>query len=190
MAIYYRGAGVGTHWHTRNAVGHGFTAQSPGLSHSRSRLINHIARGTVTSPYISLTQSYGVAWSYAVFFGRTRPTRRAPAYVYEVELNDPLPHGLVLLDPVEIIAAPPSPPAAIPYHHDGLPDFLLGVVNPSTMGHHLSIPIIQPPPGGGTPRPANLTLELEAIVRALRDAELLAFGPIPANCVLNRYPVW
>ena len=174
-----------------DATQQGFTAQAPRLSHSRSRLVNHITRGTVTSPYISLTQSYGVAWSYAVFFGRTQPTQQNPAYVYEVELNDPLPNGLVLLDPVKIIASPtPSPPAAIPYHHDGLPNFLLGVVNPSTMGHHLTTPIIQPPPGSGTPRPANLALELEAIVRALRDAELLAFGPIPANCVLNRYPVW
>ena len=190
MTIYYRGAGLGTYWHTNNAMQEGFTPQSPQLNHTPSLLINHIARGTVTSPYISLTQSYGVAWDYAVTFSRARPTQQNPAYVYQVEINDPPPKGPHLLDPVkEIAASAPSPPAAIPYHHDGLPSFLLGVVSSSTMRLHLNRPIKQPP-GGGTLRSANLTLELEAIVRALRDAELLVVGDIPDSCVQHRYPEW
>ena len=126
-----------------------------------------------------------------MFFGFTRPTRRTPAYVYEVELNDPLPSGLALFDPVKEIAQKGlPPPAATLYSHDGLPDFLLGVVSPSTMGPYLHTPIKQPPPGGGTSRPANLTLELEALVRALRDSEILAHGNIPVGCITARFRVW
>lgn len=126
-----------------------------------------------------------------MFFGRTQPTQARPAYVYEIELDDPLPPGLQLLDPIkEVVATTQSPLSAISYQHDGLPDFLLGVVNPSTMGQYLSTPTKQPPPGGGTTRSANLTPELEALVRALRDAEILAVGNIPASCIQARYNEW
>ena len=43
-----------------------------------------------------------------------------------------------------------------------------------------------PPPGEGTPRPPMLHIELEALVRALRDAEVLAFGAISAAQVRRR----
>ena len=33
---------------------------------------------------------------------------------------------------------------------------------------------------GGVPRSANLTLELEALVSALRDAEILVLGTVPS----------
>ena len=33
----------------------------------------------------------------------------------------------------------------------------------------------------------NLTIELETLVRALRDSEILALGIIPAICVKNSY---
>ena len=57
------------------------------------------------------------------------------------------------------------------------------------MGHHLDTPIMQPPRGGGTVRSANLMPQLEALVRALRDSEILAVGNIPASCVIFRHPV-
>ena len=87
MTIYYRGAGAGTYWHTNDAPQQGFIPQSPGGTPPRDRLINHIARGTVTSPYVSLTQSYGVAWSYAVFFGLIQPNQQTPAYVYNAAIT-------------------------------------------------------------------------------------------------------
>ena len=49
---------------------------------------------------------------------------------------------------------------------------------------------MQPPVSEGTPRPPNLTIELETLVRALRDAEILAHGNIPATCVKNRLEVY
>lgn len=126
-----------------------------------------------------------------MFFGLTQPTQTNPGCVYEIELNDPLPPGLQLLDPIkEVAAASPSPLDLTSYQHDGLPDFLLGVVNPVQMGQFLTAPYPQPPPGSGINRPPNLTIELETLVRALRDAEILAVGNIPASCVRNRYDVW
>ena len=191
MPILYRGAGVGTYWHQRDARVTGFTPQHPGMSPSLDRLIGHISYGTVTSPYVSLTRSYGVAWSYAMSLGHSQPAQSNPAYVYEVEIDEPLPLGLQLLDPVQTIAAAmPSPSHRISYQHDGLPSFLLGVIDPMGMEDFLKLPPPQPPPGGGTPRPPNLTRELEALVRALRDAEILAVGNIPAACVRHRFPVW
>jgi hypothetical protein len=55
------------------------------------------------------------------------------------------------------------------------------------MKQFLTTPIVQPPPRRGTQRPANLSIELETLVRSLRDAEILAVGNIPASCVRNRY---
>ncbi len=194
MPIFYRGAGIGTYWHTNNAVGNGFTSRVPSsqIPHSINQLMNHIARGTTYSPYISLTRSYGVAWSYAVFLGRRQPTPHNPAYVYQIEINDPPPSGLQIFNPVrEVANAVPKPlSSAPPYQHNGLPNFLLGVTDPIRMRRFLTIPALQPPPGGGAPQPSNLTLELETLVRALRDAEILVVEHIPPPCVLNRYPVW
>ena len=41
-----------------------------------------------------------------------------------------------------------------------------------------------------TSRPPNLFLELETFVRALRDAEILVCGTIPATCVVNCFDVF
>ncbi|MEE8622269.1 MAG: hypothetical protein V3T27_00135 [Alphaproteobacteria bacterium] len=191
MAIFYRGAGVGTYWHENDARGSGFTPKNSGIQPSNNRLMLHIARMVVDSPYISLTLSYGVAHSYAVFFGRVRPKKGKPAYVYDLEISKPTPSGLQLLDPIKKVAREaPAPPAEITYQHDGDIQFLLGVVEPR-MRAFLDRPVRQPPPGtGGTKRTPNLSIQLETLVRALRDAEILAVGNIPAICVRNRHEVW
>jgi hypothetical protein len=191
MPLFYRGAGVGTYWHEQDARLTGFTPQSPGMATSIDRLIVHISNGTTSSPYVSLTRSYGVAWNYAMFFGRTQPTATNPAYVYELEINDPLPAGLLLIDPVkEIAAEAPSPAQSFSYHHDGSSSFLLGVIDPTGMEQFLRMPALQPPPGGGAQRPPNLTKQLETLVRVLRDAEILAVGNIPASNIRNRFSVY
>ena len=96
----------------------------------------HIARSTVNSPFISLTRSYGVAWRYAMVSSERVPTAGDPAYVHEIEIQEPLPPGLHLLDPVkEVSQMLPSPTSSgPPYQHDGLPDFLLGIVDPRKHG--------------------------------------------------------
>jgi hypothetical protein len=60
MPLFYRGAGPGTYWHVNDARLTGFTAQAPGMARGVNPLRLHIARGAVSSPYISLTRSYGM----------------------------------------------------------------------------------------------------------------------------------
>lgn len=193
MPFFYRGAPVGSYWHGKDARLQGFTPQSPHILSTVNRMVQHIAQGTAASPFVSLTRSYAVAWAYAVLFSRTPATAVNPAYVYEVEINDPAPPGLSLLDPVnEISTALSDPLNGCPYHHDGLPQFLLGVVDPSRMRHHLrQLPPCPPLAGAATrSHPASLSDELKTLVNALRDAELLALGTIPAPLVTNRFNVF
>lgn len=190
MAIFYRGAGVGTYWHGNDARISGFTSHFPGMTPTPQVLMHHIGRGTTASPLISLSRSYGVAEDYAKNAGRRRPTASNPAHVYQIEINDPPSAGLLLWDPIQQIAAHLPGPLGSAYQHDGQPSFLLGVIDPLRMHAFLSAPYVQPPPSGGTPRPPTLTIELETLVRALRDAEILAVGTVPAACVTNRYDVY
>ena len=154
MAIFYRGAGIGTYWHLNNPMEQGFIARSLGMEPTASRLMDHIARSTVNSPFISLTRSYAVAWHYAMLGSERIPTLWDSAYVHEIEIQEPLPPGLHLLDPIiEVTQVLPSPISlGPPYQHDGLPDFLLGVVDPGRMGHFLAQHAMQPPSSEGTPR--------------------------------------
>ena len=136
MPIFYRGAGIGTYWYRNDPVRQGFIARDPGMESTTNRLMLHIARSTVNSPFISLTRSYGVAWHYAMSSSVRIPTPSDPAYVHEIEIQKPLPPNLRLLDPVQEVTrtlpAPTSP--GQPYQHDGLPDFLIGIVDPGNMG--------------------------------------------------------
>lgn len=189
--IAYRGAGIGSYWYLHNPAARGFTARAPHTSATPERLMHHISRGTGNSPFISLTRSYAVARHYAVLSSARPPTPNDPAYVYEIEILAPLPTGLQLRDPVKEVAKilPDLPSQGPPYQHDGLPTFLLGVVDPENMMQFLEQHAPQPPSSEGTPRPPNLSLELETLVRSLRDAEILALGIIPATCVRNCFRI-
>ena len=197
MAIFYRGSGIGPYWHLNDPIESGFFAREPGMTSTITRLMLHIARSTVNSPFInspfiSITRSYAVAWRYAMSSSAKVPNVNEPAYVYEIEIQEPLPQGLELLDPVKEVAKTLPTPTSIgpPYQHDGFPDFLLGIVDPRSMGHYLEQHSMQPPSGEGTPRTPNLSIELETLVRTLRDAEILAHGNITANSVKNRFEVY
>ena len=192
MAIFYRGSGIGTYWHINNPIESGFAARAPEMTPTINRLMLHIARSTVNSPFISTTRSYAVALRYAMSSSVRVPTVKSPAYVHEIEIQEPLPKGLELLDPVKEVAKSLPSPTSIgpPYQHDGFPDFLLGIVDPSNMGRFLEQHSMQPPSSEGTPRTPNLTIELETLVRTLRDAEILAYGNIPAKSVKNRFEVY
>ena len=195
MATFYKGAGVGTHWHTHDSRRVGFTARSPATNPRPEVLRDHIAKSTANSPYISLTRSYAVAWNYAMGGATDIRTLDNPSYVYEIEIDIPLPSGLEIFDPVkEVAKSLPNPidlgsKGEYPlYQHNGLPDFLLGVVRPESMSRFL-VGRQPRPPGPGVPCPPNLTPELKALVNALRDAEILFHGSIPSYCVKERFEV-
>ena len=110
MAIFYRGAGINSYWYLNNPIEQGFIARSPEMTPTTTRQMLHIARSTVNSPFISLTYSYGVAWHYAMLGSERIPTPEDPAYVHEIEIQEPLPPGLQLLDPIkEVAQVLPSP---------------------------------------------------------------------------------
>ncbi len=191
VAIFYKGAGIGTYWHINDARQTGFIARAPQMQPTPDQLMLHIARGTVNSPFISLTRSYGIALNYAKFYGKEISSPQNPAFVYEIEINEPIPSGLKIIDPIKEVAPVLPLPLGInpPYQHDGGPDFLLGIVDPTNMGEYLTQHAPQPPDSGGTPRTPNLTIDLETLVRTLRDAEILAEGTIPADCVKHKFKV-
>ena len=190
MALFYRGAGPGTYWAIQDARLEGFVPRQPGMAPNSTQLMNHIRLGTTTSPYTSLSRSFGVARQYALVGTNGIAESSNPGYVYEVELDDPLPAGLQVLDPIQTIAEVLNSPLSTPsYHHDGDQGFVLGVIDPLNNRHLLTAPIRTPLPGA-TARPANLSEHLETLLRALRDAEILAVGNIPANRVVNRYDVY
>jgi hypothetical protein len=189
MARYYRGAGIRTHWHSNDARTTGFSAAQVGTPAGQQAIINHVSFAlTDRSPYISMTRSYEVAEHYAKYFGHEYPSAGAPAFVYEIEF-DPVPDGLQLYDPViELAKALPSPLAPPPfYQHNGAPDVLLGIVNRSLFGDFLLRAAKNP--GIPTGAPPQISDQLIALVRALRDAEVLAYNSIPQNCVRQRYDI-
>lgn len=181
MPIFYKGARPGSHWHTTDARARGFTPRASTMLLNADRLMQHIARGNADTPYISLTRSYGIAVDYA----KVGAAQGDPGFVYEIEINDPLPPGMELFDPVKVVAdAAPLPLAAVPYQHDGQSDFLISVIEATISAKPCLLP-----QGGATPRQPNLSIYVETLVRALRDAEILA-NVVPKVCVVNRIEVW
>src|SRR5689334_12489051 len=100
MAIFYRGAEPGSYWDLKYARQIGFLAQLPHLTATMDRLINHIAQTTVTSPFVSLSRSYAIAHGYAMVGPNGIAVQDQPAYVCEIEIANPIPLGLSLLDPI------------------------------------------------------------------------------------------
>lgn len=173
MPRLYKVVGLGTFLHAIDLALHGISSRMPTAPANVDAVMPHVARGTTTSPFISLTRSYGVAQDYDRNAGRIFPTRATPAYVYAIDIPDPPPTGMAVIDPVIEVARHLNPLASPSYHHDGDMNFLLGVVDPNGMAAFLNNPVLSPAGSTPTPRPANLTIELETIVRALRDAEVL-----------------
>jgi hypothetical protein len=191
MPRFYKGVGVGTYLHGIDLQVRGIAPRAPGTPYSVDAVMEHIARATTVSPCISLTRSYGVAEDYARHASRLFPTASSPAFVYEIDISDPPPSGVSVIDPVFEVMRPFSSPLGIlSYHHDGDMNFLLGVVDPVHMGSYVSSPIRTPPGSVPTPRAANLTIVLEAVVRSLRDSEVIVVGSLPGACVIARYDVF
>jgi hypothetical protein len=184
MAIFYRGVGAGSYWNTgsRDPRMTGFTPQDPRVTPSTDQVMRHVIHGPQNSPYVSLTRSWGVALHYARN-GRVRPTSASPAHIWVIEISDPLPPNVSLVDPVvEVATSLPAPQNGISYQHDGLPTCLIGLIDVSQ--RQLILDPIPVPPGSNPPLTApNITVQLKTIVFGLRDAEILAVGTVPCSCI-------
>jgi hypothetical protein len=187
VVVVYKGVGVGTYLHGQNLQSTGITAARPGQSNNLANLVRHVAQGSALSPFISFTKSWDVAEDYARNGGKFRPTSGNPAEVWEVHIPHSLPRGVEVIDPVFAVAAQHRNPLTSNYHHDGNQAFLLFVVDP-TKGLP---PNTRSPPGltGGTPRPPTMTLELQTMVRALRDAEVIVYGTVPQAWLASKHVI-
>lgn len=186
--LFYKGVGVGTYHHPTDLRTTGIMARTAAALNDVA-VKQHIARGTTTSSCISLTKSYGVAQDYAMNAGKTKPTAALPAYVYELQVPDA--PGIVLIDPVDFVASRHANPLISPsYHHDGDQNFLGLFAYPLASGGALGKAPRPPGMGGSGTRPPNLSIELETIVFAIRDAEILAHGNISAAWIINRYDIF
>ena len=184
----YRGCGLGTYWHDHDARLTGFVPPFPDARPGLDHLMQFVARAQTAGPYISLTRSYSVAWSYGVFAGRDYPTKEKPAYVYEIEIPVPLPPGIVLLDPLqEVVRAMPPVTSRRSYQHDGGQDFISWLMDPMRLTPSSRAPGSESPRVKLTPQ---FSIELETILRTLRDAEIVAIGNIPPSFVRSRYEVF
>lgn len=132
MATFYKGAGVGSYWHIHDSRKIGFTSREPDRNPTTEVLIEHIATGTLYSPYISVTRSYAVAWNYAMAGVVDIPTDDNPAFIYEIEIDNSSPTDIKLIDPIKEVAKSFLEPIDVYsqqeysfYQHNGLQSYLL-----------------------------------------------------------------
>jgi hypothetical protein len=193
MARFFKGVPVGSYLHGVNVHATGIPPTNPGGKYDVDTIVRHIVLGaTTSSPCVSLTKSYGVAEMYALGSGIAFPTPSNPAYVYEIAVNpgdpDVAPSGLV--DPVCEISQSQSDPSVSSYHHNGDRTFLLSIVDPRRFYRYGSKPSPQPKIAANASIPHISSFELRALVYALRDAEILVHGTIPARCIVYRHLVY
>ena len=172
----FKGAGVGTHWHTNDPRTNGGFFCAPGRPPSAVAVVTHIGGISHPSPYLSFSTSYAVAYAYAMM-GPTVATAANQGRIYEID-----PSALPLVHPVEAIARLTNS-----WHHDGDQTLVLGVADPTGLGHHLTTHPQRPP--GSLARPASVSDELVALVNSVRDAEVLVQGPVAPNCIVNTHLV-
>jgi hypothetical protein len=187
MSRYYKGAGVGTFWHKNDAMISGFTQPSGGTPPGVTAIKNHIVHQLISkSPYISLSRSYEVAENYAKYYGLSSPTPSSPAFVYELDILTS--SGAVLIDPVQELASSLGAPFAHSfYQHNGAQDILLGLIDATLFGYVLKRHVRGP--GKPTSLVPKITEELLALVRALRDAEVLASSAVLRTCLIDKHSV-
>lgn len=177
MAILYKGAGSGTHWSLNDATQTGFSSASD-RDDTPDAVMRHIVSYSHPSPYLSFTTSYAVAYDYAA-----KGAGQGPGYVYEIDTSR-LPEQFI--DPIRALAR--SIPGMRPLlgEHDGGQDLILAVSSIGVVGDAL----MTPPRRLGTVLhgPARFTPEFQALVFALRDAEVL-LRSVPAGCVVARHGV-
>jgi len=185
--LFYKGVGVGTHHHPTDLRATGIMPRAAGTL-DEIAVQQHIALGTTFSPCISLTKSFGVAQDYAKNAGLAAPTPVRPAYVYQVVIPDN--PGIPIIDPVDFIASRHANPLVSPsYHHDGDQDFLAFV---AYAGAFVGVVPHSPrPPGmmGPGTHPVHRSIQLETIVFAIRDPEVLAHGSIPNTWITVRHDI-
>jgi len=184
LPLFYKGAGIGTHWHLNDARTGGFKAVPTVGVHSVNAVRNHIANYSYPSPYLSVSTSFAVAREYALHGGGVPPTPANPGHVYEVNLAN-LP-TLTVYSPLEILTGGCLGRGVVPHQHTGDWDLLLCLAGSTAHGGVLGISVYHPT----SHVPPTYAPDVKPLATALRDAEMLVFDEIPAICVTNRFDVY
>jgi len=179
LPILYKGAAPGTHWHANDARLTGFFVPPMG-KHTFNAIITHITNySTPPSPYMSFSMSFAVAKDYALLGLSGPASTTQPGYVYEIDLSqiDPIP---TWYNPIEEISKAPGPS----HKHNGNSNLLNGII-----GLNVSVLTTQVPTIGGRPQLPVVNPELQALVYALRDSEVLLTS-VNRACITRRVDVY
>lgn len=179
--ILYKGAAPNSYWHQNDPRINGhFAAARPRLATSASRMVKHIAEASNNSPFVSFTYSFAVATEYALD-GATETNR---GRVYEVDFSvlsgD---REAILFDPVHSICKHFN----WVHNHDGGQDLIVGIADP-LRGDILEAYPRRPPTA--PQRFAKFDQSLEALVRAIRDSEVLTVSFTLADGMINAYDLY
>lgn len=183
VAILYKGAGPGTHWHVNDARAGGFF--SAAFPATAAAAVQHISGYSHPSAFVSLSFSFDIAWGYGLIGPGGRATQTNPGKVYEVHTDL---QPCELWNPVSLISGTERIPHEVlgsPIHHEGSAELILGIASQN----HSALLQAVPRRTGGQQGPAGVAPSLRAIVLALRDSEVLAKS-IPPGCIRHVHSVF
>jgi hypothetical protein len=115
MALFYRGEGIGSYRHPTDARLTGFSRHAAGATPSIDRIISHVARSSKSSPFVSLSRSFGIARAYGLVGPGGFASAKNRGYVYEIEISDD--SMCKPLDPIVEIARHIKQPWDAHYQH-------------------------------------------------------------------------
>lgn len=174
----YKGAARGTHWHSNNARLSGFLASA--MPQTGNGVVRHITNYSNPSPYLSFSSSFAIARRYALLGPGGVATQATPGYVYEIDLQAAA-FQFLILNPVDEVSSLSN--GHLAHHHEGdaqlISEVALGVSPPSTA-----------PRCGGKMHIPGISGELQALIFAIRDAEVLISGNVPPTVIVRRHDVY
>ena len=174
----YKGAGPGTYWHRNDARTSGFPLPSKKQPTSNA-VVTHITSYSFPSCYLSFSLSFAIARELYAMSGPGGPaSKSSPGYVYEIDLSQ-VSETIPVVNPLEELCK-----LGLIHRHNGDGDMILAVAGSSH--HTLSKRVAA---SGGRHVSPNMSPELQALVYAVLDAEVLARA-VPAACVVNRHSVY
>jgi len=176
LPVLFKGAAPGTYWHSNDARLSGFNCATnrPPTIHA---VVSHIAAYSHPSPYLSFSTSFAVARQYALPGPAGEATKTNPGYVYEVDPSA-VAAQLTAYDPVEEIVK-----GGLVQNHNGDNNLIVGVVR-----NNRSVLTTAVDDVGGQQVLPRVSKELQALVNALRDGEVL-LAAMPSSCVIARHLV-
>lgn len=174
----FKGASAGSHWYVQDPRTNSGFVSSPGTK-DVAALVNHITNYSHPSPYLSFTASPAIAREYALPVGgsRGRIYEIETAMLSPVELYDPL---FEITTAYGKLAKFKGPVWAT--HHEGGAGLLSAIAE----GRSSGAPV---PHRRNAQRAPQVSQHLQAVVFALRDAEVLLAGNLPSTCIVDAWDV-